>query len=1031
MGVSLVFVCAALALTCSSARATYSYHSSWCDCRGRSQYCLRDALGLRCVDCQGNTEGRHCERCKAGFYLQENQRSCSPCLCHAEGSVSSQCNSRGHCSCKQGFAGGKCNLCKDGQKIGADGCTRSRQLREDSGSWSPSCFCFGHSSECSVQPGYYTHNISSTFSDGLDGWKAATQEGQTSRNVYFRWSPRHKDAEVISSISLPVYLYAPASFLGDQLHSYGQNLSFSLRLDRGVRHPSLGDIILEGAGLSVSTSLGDLRRTVPCGQKMHYSFRLEERLWSPQLSSFMFQTLLQNLTAIKIRATFGNSGRAYLDNVSLVSARPSLGTAPAGWVRSCQCPAGLEGEQCERCAPGYRRSQPSRGALSDCRPCQCPKGSCDAQTGECLSSDDSQGCPTGYSGPSCTDCAEGFYRETVRGDGFPPPCQPCVCDQQGAVSSQCDSSGKCSCRPGFEGHKCTSTKCPSCFGPVTARLEQFALKVRELETLFSGPGPGQTEAIEAALRSARRQLEELQDDHLLATDVERRLGKRLTSLDTEQQSLDQDLERVTLSAQDVQRKQKTYQLEVDKVEDMMPDMSNLLEQAQRKLASVEFPQADAPSDSNPFSSLLQKALDLLQPQKSDALSVLEDSSAALKDSELSKDLLQTVLGREEKVKKSAQDLQRTFDEISAGVKDLETQAPQVSSNAKDQSAKAALLLQDVLKMEKQLPAPLQAEVDGMLSRMDLLKADAEKNLLDLGQLKATVEKEQIGAMDLLGKGKTAQETFDKLVTRVDQAKSDTEDALRTIGSYTDQLEDSLSTLKGFEQQMERAKALSDAAIGQLPAINSIVQSAKRDNVATLDLVGGVSEQLDQAGQGRDQLKEAVDRLQDLWSSVPSASGLLDRAYLLRGQAEQLQAGSSSTAAEVKKELDLARDLNQAATQGAEEAQAALENSQRSRDAVRSTLRDVLNMINNLNGSEPLDLDRLELLESTLGAAQVDINQGLGPRLEQMKQKEQAHKRYLRSLDLDLSTILRDIDNIKDILDSVPQGCYNNAPLEEA
>lgn len=64
-------------------------------------------------------------------------------------------------------------------------------------------------------------------------------------------------------------------YLGNQLLSYGQNLSFSLRLDRGVRYPSVNDVILEGGGLRVAASLGDLRSVVPCGQKITYSFRSE------------------------------------------------------------------------------------------------------------------------------------------------------------------------------------------------------------------------------------------------------------------------------------------------------------------------------------------------------------------------------------------------------------------------------------------------------------------------------------------------------------------------------------------------------------------------------------------------------------------------------------------------------------------------------------------------------------------------------------------------------------------------------------
>lgn len=62
-------------------------------------------------------------------------------------------------------------------------------------------------------------------------------------------------------------------YLGNQLLSYGQNLSFSLRMDHSVQQPSYNDLILEGAGLKVSASLGDLLSAAPCRQKKNYTFR--------------------------------------------------------------------------------------------------------------------------------------------------------------------------------------------------------------------------------------------------------------------------------------------------------------------------------------------------------------------------------------------------------------------------------------------------------------------------------------------------------------------------------------------------------------------------------------------------------------------------------------------------------------------------------------------------------------------------------------------------------------------------------------
>lgn len=69
-----------------------------------------------------------------------------------------------------------------------------------------------------------------------------------------------------------VYVFNIASYLGNQALSYGRTLTFSLRLDRGVRRPSNSDVILEGAGLRVSASLGNLRTVVPCGKKITFAF---------------------------------------------------------------------------------------------------------------------------------------------------------------------------------------------------------------------------------------------------------------------------------------------------------------------------------------------------------------------------------------------------------------------------------------------------------------------------------------------------------------------------------------------------------------------------------------------------------------------------------------------------------------------------------------------------------------------------------------------------------------------------------------
>ncbi|XP_005814285.2 netrin-4 [Xiphophorus maculatus] len=105
-----------------------------CKCNGHAQSCRFDWTvwsdsGQRSggvCNCLHNTEGRQCEKCKAGFF-RDPQRphaapdSCKPCSCHPMGSMpfhvtdGSLCDpSNGNCICKPGVGGAQCDRCMVG-----------------------------------------------------------------------------------------------------------------------------------------------------------------------------------------------------------------------------------------------------------------------------------------------------------------------------------------------------------------------------------------------------------------------------------------------------------------------------------------------------------------------------------------------------------------------------------------------------------------------------------------------------------------------------------------------------------------------------------------------------------------------------------------------------------------------------------------------------------------------------------------------------------------------------------------------------
>ncbi|XP_077778709.1 laminin subunit gamma-3 isoform X1 [Podarcis muralis] len=437
-----------------------------CNCSGRSDECFYDwelyrrtGHGGHCRNCQDNTDGPHCERCRQNFYRWDTQAACQPCSCNPAGSLNPQCDSSGACECKATVAGWKCERCRDGfhslseggcrpcacdaagsvgtcdpntghcrckEKVEGYLCNRCQpgsfnlQLHNPTGC--TSCFCYGHSTACTVAQGYEVHNIISDFSQGLDGWKAVNPSGQ---EVPLRWT---RGEIFLEQEEEEADFIAPERFLGDQRLSYGQTLSVFFRIASTTPdfHSFPIGLVLEGDGISVSASYADTedsRNGTHCEEHM-IAFRLHEaeEEMQPALSAFQFQRLLSNLTALRIQAksSYG-PGRILLKEVQLTSAHPGL-SQPALWVEECICPQGYVGQFCESCAPGFKREVPFGGPLVSCVPCSCNQhGSCDPDTGLCQ-------CLHNTEGPSCERCAAGFHGNPFTGRF--DDCKPCPCPGQ-------------------------------------------------------------------------------------------------------------------------------------------------------------------------------------------------------------------------------------------------------------------------------------------------------------------------------------------------------------------------------------------------------------------------------------------------------------------------------------------------------------------------------------------------------------------------------------------------------------------------
>ncbi|CAM1303920.1 LAMC3 (predicted), partial [Pycnogonum litorale] len=465
-----------------------------CNCNGRSRKCYFDeelykktGHGGHCLDCQGNTDGPNCERCKENHF-QRSDGICLPCLCNKIGSRSLQCDTQGKCQCKPGVEGNQCDRCKDNfyefsnqgcrecgcnvagsvgnapscnELTGICQCKRYVEgqrcdsckpgffnLDESNEFGCISCFCYGHSSICSSATGYSVYNITSSFERDSDKWRVVDGSGN---DVEFQYNNLLQNIGITSSPISPIYFSAPERYLKDQRASYNQDLSFTFRIGEGGPRATVEDLVLEGAGLSVSQPVFGQGNPMPTYINQNYVFKLNEDSkygWNPRLSARDFISILTNLTAVKIKSTYAPQGAGFLDNVNLGSAQHAGVSDEAKWLEMCTCPEGYIGQFCESCAPGFRHDPPNGGPFARCIPCNCHGHAdvCDIETGRCI-------CKHNTGGDNCEICARGYYGNALVGDTG--DCKECPCPNRGpCVVLPSELIACLECPSGYAGHRC-------------------------------------------------------------------------------------------------------------------------------------------------------------------------------------------------------------------------------------------------------------------------------------------------------------------------------------------------------------------------------------------------------------------------------------------------------------------------------------------------------------------------------------------------------------------------------------------------
>lgn len=123
----------------------------------------------------------------------------------------------------------------------------------------------------------------------------------------------------------------------------------------------------------------------------------------------------------------------------------------------CRCQHHTRGADCEECEPFYNDRPWARATKENVYECQACN--CNGLSNRCFFDEDMYrrtghgghclDCRENTAGVNCERCKDNFYRQ---GEG--DRCQACNCDPTGSLDTQCDTTGRCRCKPGVTGDKC-------------------------------------------------------------------------------------------------------------------------------------------------------------------------------------------------------------------------------------------------------------------------------------------------------------------------------------------------------------------------------------------------------------------------------------------------------------------------------------------------------------------------------------------------------------------------------------------------
>ncbi|KAF7660100.1 hypothetical protein LDENG_00288180 [Lucifuga dentata] len=913
-----------------------------CGCNVVGSVSQQCNVNTGCCHCRNIFRGEKCHECQLGH---RDFPQCIQCECSISGSDSQTCDLErgvcacadhtGKCSCKANVEGDNCDRCKPG--------TFGLSVQNPMGC--SKCYCYGLTQFCTEAQGlirmWLTLKPEQTVLPLVDKSNLV----ETKRGVSFQHPEILAHTELVTSaLSEPYYWRLPEQFRGSMITAYGGQLKYAVYYEaRDETGPSSYEpqVIIRGGPNRDKV----MTRHIPglqIGQLTRHEIDMTEHEWrhadGRPMTREDFMDILFYVDYILIKASHGNLMRhSRISEISLTVAeegRPTKEserahqiekvptTAGMGSCVQCQCNGhsstcdpetsicqncqdNTEGDQCDRCAPGFYGVV--RGFHGDCKPCACPLPNPENNfSPTCVSEgfDDYRctACPEGYEGKYCERCASGYHGNPQMPGGR---CEECKCSLWGAWPGPCDPvTGQCRCRVGASGRSCDQCmerhvcgpagiiSCDDdCSGLLISDMDRLYRIITDVTLTTPLPPPykvlyrfeNMTEELKHMLspQKAPERLLQLADSNLGSLVIEMdQLHSRATKVSADGEQVEDDADRIHKRAEELEQF----------IRDTLLGTQGLQSKA------AELNQTLSRRDGTPDKSLKE---------------MKEEIQAMLVE------MRNRQLGGKRSIAEEEMDL---AEELYQKVKRLFGDPHQATEDLKEE-IKGKLSDHEGKLQEAQ---ELLHSAQGKTREAGLLSAQNQANLTALERKHSAVNGVKQGAQEVLGEGERLLAGANELSENINKEIEDLEEMQRELGPLHNQLDNKVSRLTNglsdssladhvrnaeeHAQQLNESAAILDGILAEAKNLSFNATAAFK---AYSNIKANVDAAEKEAKTAKQRAAEALALA--LGPEVPvkdAAKDSLHNSYRLLNQAKQLENDVQENAASVaglKGRVKAARD----------------------------------------------------------------------------------------------------------------------------